>query len=252
MIYFVPKRHKTKINYSIVYLCFASNEAFFIITASCFNQQFYFKKNKVAMQIKSLELYTEPIKAQKDFYAEVLDLPLLDAKDDSFALQIGKSQLRFTESPTKHYYHFAFNIPSFQTQEALEWLKAKKIPILKEGGNEIIDFVNWNAEAVYFFDPAGNIVEFIARKNLAIPSEGPFGVQSILNISEIGMPVANVQETFDFYSEKYGLEKYSGDLNRFCAAGDEHGLIIIVDEAQKKWYPTEIPAKAFPMNLEIG
>ena len=32
--------------------------------------------------------------------------------------------------------------------------------------DDIANFVNWHAKSVYFFDPAGNIVELIARFDL--------------------------------------------------------------------------------------
>lgn len=209
------------------------------------------------MKIKTLLLYTADLQKQKDFYTEVLNLLLLKETSDSFTVQVGSSALTFqahAEPPAeKHYYHFAFNIPANQIKEGLAWLKNKGIEIIKDGDNEIIDFKNWNAEAVYFFDPAGNILELIARKKLDNASDQAFGAPSILNISEIGWPVENVRKTFDYVNAKYQMERYSGDLQRFCAAGDEEGLFILVDEAQKLWYPTEIPAKHFPwiVNGEI-
>jgi len=37
----------------------------------------------------------------------------------------------------------------------------------------------------------------------------------------------------------FSIEKYSGDLTRFAAIGDEHALFIVIDKEQKKWIPRE-------------
>jgi catechol-2,3-dioxygenase len=112
--------------------------------------------------------------------------------------------------------------------------------------------VNWNAEAIYFYDPADNVLEFIARKNLNIVANEKFSSKSVINISEMAMPVNDVKAHFDFLNnefEDFSIEKYSGDYKRFCASGDEEGLFIIVDTKVKKWYPTNKPSLAFPFEI---
>ncbi|WP_260321042.1 hypothetical protein [Peribacillus simplex] len=46
------------------------------------------------------------------------------------------------------------------------------------------NFAHLPAHAFYFYDPSGNIVEFISRYEIAKDSIEPFSVKSILNISE--------------------------------------------------------------------
>ncbi len=127
--------------------------------------------------------------------------------------------------------------------------------ILTDAGKEIIEFSNWNAETIYFKDAGGNIVEFIARKNLKLETQQPFSPQSLYNISEIGLPVQSTEETFRYINEVLENSKgqplatYSTVGKEFLAVGDENGLFIIVDEATKIWYPTDIPARAFPLHV---
>ena len=201
------------------------------------------------MKINRLKLISSQLEELFTFYTERLGLPLLNQGASQFSVKVGHTELTFLGSPKPAYYHFAFNIPSFQSRMALEWLK-QRVPILKDGTQEVIDFINWNAEAIYFKDPAGNILEFIARKNLLVEHPLPFSIQSLLNISEIGLPVSSVGETFHILSQKTGIIQYSGDLERFCAAGDEEGLFIIVNQKSKQWYPTNIPALPFYLDVE--
>lgn len=203
------------------------------------------------MYIEQLTLYTSQLEKQLDFYVTTLGFDLIEQSVDAFVVQVGDSDLRFEATEEPGYYHFAFNIPSFQSQDALEWLKTR-VPILKDGETEIIEFAHWNAEAIYFYDPAGNIVELIARKNMKIERETPFTVDTILNISEIGFPVANIRATFEELQATTGIEQHSGNLEHFCATGDEFGLFIIVNKDSKKWFPTEWPAIASPFILHFS
>lgn len=148
------------------------------------------------------------------------------------------------------YYHFAINIPSYQIIEAKEWI-CKRTKILPFHGNEIVDFKSWHAEALYFYDPAGNIVEFIERKNLNIPSSTYFNNGSFQHISEIGFPVNNVRTAFEVLKQKCGLQKFSGDFEKFCAIGSETGLFITINYKQKDWIPCDDPAFPFPFECVV-
>jgi catechol-2,3-dioxygenase len=166
-------------------------------------------------------------------------------------LDLPGSQLVFRPSEKEAYYHFAFNIPENQINQALQFVKRFASPLLDtETGETIIDFVNWNARAIYFLDPAGNIVEFIARHDLPNASNRRFSGNSLLEISEIGLPVGEVGRAFEELHEKLMIDRYSGNFERFCAAGDEHGLLILT-ETDRNWYPTEIPSRPFDLSVEV-
>ena len=200
------------------------------------------------MEVEKLILQSNNFLEQFHFYVETLELELLEKNKNFFSVKAGKSRLVFQKSATRCYYHFAFNVPPFQITEALDWTQ-KRIEILEYEGAPVIDFPTWNAKAFYFFDADKNIVELIDRRNLNIKTELPFSTKNLLEISEIGLPVNDIQQTFDSLNKQISIDKYSGDLKTFCAAGDEHGLFIIVNKNEKNWLPTELPAKAFPFKL---
>ena len=126
----------------------------------------------------------------KSVYREQLGFSICGESPNRFQIQVGTSIIEFTNENVagEPYYHFAFNIPANQFQAAKEWLK-EKTTLLLENGEDEADFSNLPAHACYFEDPAGNIVELIARYNLNPNSESPFSVNTILNISEIGLVV---------------------------------------------------------------
>jgi catechol-2,3-dioxygenase len=162
------------------------------------------------------------------------------------------SQLTFIydKQSKENYYHFAFNIPENQINESIEWLK-KKINLIEYEGSPLINFKNWNAHSVYFYDAGGNIVEFIARHNLKNGAGEPFSPNSIINISEVGMPVESVKDFCSKLDEKPGLKLWWGNLETFAAIGDEEGLLIVVT-SQRNWFPTEKSSKIYPLTVKIA
>lgn len=202
------------------------------------------------MKIKNLNLFTNNLEEQKKFYTSVLGLKLISEDSESFTLSIGSTNLIFTQSKEILNYHFAINIPSNKIIDAYEWLK-KRVKIQGFNGNEIVNFSDWNAEAIYFHDAGKNIVEFIARKKLNIISEVNFSEEGLLCISEIGTPTNNVRKIYKELNTKYGLEKYDCEDDVFCAIGDEHGLFIVIDKTKKKWIPNMDDAGANPYKISI-
>lgn len=203
------------------------------------------------MQIKNIQLRSQNLESQKTFYVDRLGFELLKDSENKFSISCGKTQITFERSSKKNYYHFAFNIPSFQIKEAFDYLESKSVEFIPYQGSFFIDFKSWNAEAVYFYDADRNLVEFIARKNMEIKSSHNFSIKSILGLSEIGMPVLNVKSVYQQLVNKLEMEQYSGDQSYFCAMGDEEGLFIIVDQNKKNWMPTDLPAIPVPFKMEI-
>lgn len=203
------------------------------------------------MEIKKITLYTNQIEKQKQFYHHNLGFTLIRENEELIELQIGKSILAFQYKQDCSPYHFAMNIPSFQEQEALAWLQKKTKILNDENENNIQDFDDWNAKAIYFYDPDNNIVEFIARKNLAYQTDRKFTAQSVKEISEIGIPTDKIAKHYDWLHQQFSLEIYSGTMHRFCAIGNEKGLFICIDKNIKKWFPTNDDAHSSPFEITI-
>jgi catechol-2,3-dioxygenase len=205
------------------------------------------------MFITALRLPAANLPAQLHFYTQVLELPLAQpAAPDQFTIQTGRSQLTFAQAGEGENgrYHFAFNIPPNQFNEAKQWLSGRVRLIHDEQGADEFDFRSWNARACYFFDPAGNVVEFIARHDLPDLATTPFGPHSLLSISEIGLATEDVAATAEVARTVLGLVPYRGSVSKdFTAVGDEHSLLIIVQQG-RVWYPnTGVAAGLCPVRL---
>ena len=145
------------------------------------------------MNIKNLELATRDLSLQRQFYRETLGLPV-QLFPDMWEVQAGSAKILFKQADADFdgAYHFAFNIPANQLLASKAWI-AERVPLLHdENGKDDFDSTNWNSHSVYFKDAAGNVLEFIARRDLKNSVEGEFNSSHILNVSEIGLPSEDV------------------------------------------------------------
>lgn len=201
------------------------------------------------MKIKHLTLDCASLQEQKYFYTKKFSFEVVDENEESITLQMGDSKLTFTENRLhKSYYHFAVNIPFDGMTKALHWLE-KMVDIIETEDGKIQNFASWQALAIYFLDPAGNVVEFIGRERVKSKSRTVFNEKDVISISEVGLPVFQVNEAFKIISSQSGITKFDCKSSTFCACGDDDGLFIVVDKAEKTWFPTDEAAKAYPLKV---
>jgi hypothetical protein len=147
----------------------------------------------------------------------------------------GASRVRFEPGPAVCS-HFAVNVGRFDA--AVEWARTQAELIEEE-----VPFEAWRARAAYYFDPVGNLVELIAR-------EGAPGDELLLEVSEVGVPVADVGAAVEFLETELGLPHFSGDRESFSAVGDDRGLLIVVPVG-REWLFTDVPASDAPVRVTI-
>ena len=133
------------------------------------------------------------------------------------------------------FYHFAFNIPENKIVAAREWqlLRSSLLPIPERNRAaglppDIVDYSHWNAHSIFFLDPGGNVVEYIARHDLTNAAPGPFTSRDILGTSEIALIVDDVPGTVTHLRAMLALETYRGSSAEFAALGDEAGLVLVM------------------------
>ena len=192
------------------------------------------------MQITDLTLRSHNLTVQRDFYHYMLGLSVIAETRTRITFKIGDTHLTFEHTPAfaTGIYHYAFNIPESQFDEAKTWLSDRTDLMRDEYGED--DFVsqNWNARQFYFRDGEGNIAEFIARHTLKTGVNRPFDQYSLLGVSEVGMAFPSVMDGVRLLQKNLHLPVYRGTPSpAFTAMGDEHGLLILVPEGCP-WFPT--------------
>ena len=215
---------------------------------------------EAAIRIRSLDLLTSaPLTSMRDFYSRTLGLRVLEETSGHLTLAGGSTRLTFRPAGRDHanpFYHFAFNIPENKILQALAWQK-KRSPLMPIPARlrdprlpeEIVDFRHWNAHSVFFFDPGGNVVEYIARHDLKNARPGDFGPDDILYASEIAFVVDDVKVGSSSLKPVAGVEQYRGADDQFVALGDEMGLLLVMKRGRVLNFDptsTEKAAAVFP------
>ncbi|MEM6285215.1 MAG: hypothetical protein AAF787_23685, partial [Chloroflexota bacterium] len=207
------------------------------------------------MQIQHVKLHTVDLAQQQPFYTQTLGLPLAHSAPGTFTVQMGKTALTFSVAETPHIHHIAINIPPQQFESALAWTEAR-VPLLPFNGKKIIDFSKstWQARSLYFEDPGGNVIEFIARERVAVPdAPDDFALEHLIGISEVGLASDNVRGLVAELRAALDVPVFDGDPETgFCALGDDSGLLICV-ETGRNWLPTDNrPSGVYPVEMTIS
>ncbi|HEY1025413.1 MAG TPA: VOC family protein [Sphingobacteriaceae bacterium] len=203
------------------------------------------------MEIRQITILTSRLNEVRTFYSSLLGFTVIDDSASSVTFEAGTSTFTFLADHTHAYYHFAFGIPFNRFQEAFRWLEDRTEILSIEDGGKIADFKNWNAQSFYFHDPAGNIVEFIARYHWNAAADGVFSVAEIYSINEIGLVSADIRSVAHEF-EEMGLAHYfrGPKLNDFMPMGDDNGLLLLCATG-KNWMPTGRPAEQFPIKISV-
>jgi len=174
----------------------------------------------------------------REFYRGVLGLLLLEDTPDRLTIRAGQTRLTFRRpAPDRGnpFYHFAFNIPENKVVSAHRWQERRTplVPVPKtlrdpKYPDEVVNYSHWNAHSIFFFDPSGNVVEYIARHDLRNAAPGDFGSEDILYASEIAFVVDDVAATAAKLKDLAGVEQYKGASDQFVAVGDETGLLLVM------------------------
>jgi catechol 2,3-dioxygenase-like lactoylglutathione lyase family enzyme len=191
-------------------------------------------------RILRLELATSvALGRMRDFYQGILGMRVVEDQPGRLTMAAGETLLTFVAAEAaagQPFYHFAFNIPENKAGAAWKWQKERTslLPIpmrLRDSAYppEVVNYAHWNAHSVFFFDPAENVVEYIARHDLQNGSPGDFGPSDILYASEIAFVTDDVLSLAKQITNVSGAKPYrkGGDEN-FMALGDDQGLLLVM------------------------
>jgi hypothetical protein len=189
-----------------------------------------------------------------DFYGARLGIQI-EQTDGRLAMTLGATRLEFQPSAGRPFYHFALLAPGNRFAELLDWIdgRTELLPD-PDSGEVVFDFTNWNAQACYFHDPAGNIVELIAHSGVGETStQGPFAARELLGFSELGL-VGDPAAMARVLRSEIGLELWDGTLEeqgRLAFVG-EAARTLILSPPGRGWLPTGRPAEAHPVEVLLS
>lgn len=206
------------------------------------------------MRFKKVHLLCNNAANQQAFYTGLLGMPLVNSYETGFSVQAGETLLEFSQTGEVKDtpYHIAFNITPPLLEEVVPFLSVKSIPLILKDGAAVINFPNWNARSVYFYDEERNIMECIARYSLNKgATDKAFSAKHILGVSEIGIPVHDTAAFIETLQSNTPVNVWKDYGDQFKAVGDEEGLMIVVTEG-RHWFPTLHANSILPIRLEIA
>jgi hypothetical protein len=209
------------------------------------------------VEILEVELASAPVDraAVEEFYGERLGLARLGGVDGVTRFAVGAASLSFRDGSAgeRPFYHFALLVPGNRFDAARRW-GSSAAPLLPYEGETRLRFDDWDADACYFLDPAGNIVELIAHHGVAESvATGSFDVSEVRGVSEIGIVVTAPVEAIALL-ERAGLPLWSGDARArgevFAFVGRKAHTAILTSPGHP-WLPTGRPAEVHPLTTSI-
>jgi catechol 2,3-dioxygenase-like lactoylglutathione lyase family enzyme len=203
----------------------------------------------------TLHAPADRLSALRDFYGSTLGLATDGGGEGRLSLAVGETELELAPSSGEPFYHFALLVPGNRFHAALDWARARTTLLpYPETGDAVFDFDNWNAQACYFHDPAGNIVELIAHRGVAETStEGDFQASELVGVSELGL-VGDPAALAAPLAERLGLELWDGTIDEpgSLAFVGEKARTLILAPPGRGWLPTGRPAEAHPVEARLS
>ncbi|WP_213423489.1 ring-cleaving dioxygenase [Bhargavaea massiliensis] len=197
---------------------------------------------------KSVTLYTDQLAAMRRFYGNILELEITERADDRFTVRFGATDVTFVSGERPACYHFAINIPGNQFSMLKYWIQ-DRVPLNWEDGVDEVYFRAFDADSMYFEDPAGNVVELIGRRKKDV--YGDITRSSFLNISEVGLVTGDVweagQKLFDAGLPLRGTDLEPDELN-FIGSGDSYFVLV---PHGRRWYFSKKDAEIHPLTAVL-
>ena len=188
------------------------------------------------------------------FYGERLGLPVVRPDATSVGIEVGESKLELRSGSGTPFYHVAILAPGDRFEAALVWCR-ERVELLpdRETGEPVFEFTNWGAQALYFHDPAGSIVELIAHGGVGeAGATGPFAPGELLGLSEVGI-VCDPPSLAARLERELELEVWDGSVQgvgRLAFVGEKARTLILC-RAGRPWLPTGRPAEAHPVEVVL-
>lgn len=202
------------------------------------------------MRFRHVALHAADPDSLRPFYADTLGLPVVDTAD-GFVVGVGASALEFRRGAGDPLYHLAFTVPGGSIDVAADWLDART-DLLADDGTERFRWNFLDADAVYFADPAGNVLELLARDGREGLTD-PFGADSFLDVAEVGLVTDDVLGAADALTDAYDLTPTAGSDETFSylASDGRDGGAFVVAATGRKWYPTDSRAEPQPTTVVV-
>jgi hypothetical protein len=209
----------------------------------------------MALRIARAELAVAAarLEAVAGFYEQTLGFAV-EQLDGRVVVPVGDDVLELvaTDDGTDPFHHFALLVAGDRFDAARTWLGERAEPLARDDGETVFAFDFWDARAVYFHDPAGNIVELIAHAGMAERPGvvGDFSAAELAGLSEVGIVVDDPAASVAALERDLGLELWSGDAEQLAFVGAKAHTLILAPPG-RGWLPTGRPSEPHAVTVTV-
>jgi len=194
------------------------------------------------------------------FWSQVMQQPVVSAPQGLYGYQVGHTTIfnRLSNLPPENedvffpQYHYSIGIPSNQIENCLDWINKRneeaqlngwpQAEIWKDAdtGAEIVRRDLYNSLSIFLKDPAGNIIEILARTDADDPNdqaEGEFKPEMFRGITEVGVVANDVRKIADTIKNTFQVQEVDGSSNSYKPIGGPKGLLKLTVPG-RVWFPT--------------
>ncbi|MEW4368484.1 hypothetical protein [Paenibacillus kandeliae] len=203
-------------------------------------------------RIQHLTLYTAILEPMYDFYVQLFGKDLVQLQAAGFTVQLGTSVLEYQQATAgdQPFYHFALNIAANHLEQAKAWIAATT-PLSMEDGQEDTHSEFFHSVSCYFEDPAGNIIECIARQQHAPMDSRPFTTASIRGIGEINLTTSHVLETAHVLQDaNVPIQTELIDKDRLNFVGDIDTYLLL-GPVGRRWFFSDRLSELHPLTIHM-
>ena len=113
-------------------------------------------------------------------------------------------------------------------------------------------FRNANRRALYFSDPAENVLELIARDDVGDTAKGSFKLADIRSVNHVGITVDDVLLRADEVSESLGIELFGRAHPQFTRVGNAYRHLVFVPR-DRLWIPeNRLKSAVYPVDVTMS
>ncbi|TQQ79975.1 VOC family protein [Halonotius terrestris] len=179
--------------------------------------------------------------ALSDWYGRTLGV-----ETGTASVELGATTLDFQPAAEAAPQHLA--VRSLADIDALTAWLAERATIHPVEGAQSRRFDFLDADAVYFADGAGNVLECLCYD--ADAGEATPGAAAIAGVTEVGLPAPDVLALVEWLESAVGLSAWGSPSESFAWVGDREARFVVLP-AGSEWYPTEKVADSEPISVSV-
>ena len=193
------------------------------------------------MQFAQVSIPAVDPDALSEWYGQLFGVTAVDNK-----LEVGATTLAFRSAAEAGAIHLAFRTPAAigEVTDSLE----RQASILSVEGEQSRRFGFLDAEAVYFADPAGNVLECLCYDG--DPRESVGESLPVAGVTEVGLPAPETLALVEWLEETVGLSAWGSPSESFAWVGDRNARFVVLPTGSE-WYPTEQVADSEPISVSV-